>query len=378
MKQKKILFITGTRADYGKIKTLMKTMDDMDEFEIFIYVSGMHLLPLYGSTYKEVLKDNYKNVHVAFGQKYMDNMSYNLGEVITDLTGYVLNVKPDMIVVHGDRCDALAGAIVGVLNNILVGHIEGGEISGTIDDSIRHAITKFAHLHFVCNEDAKRRLLQMGENEERIFQIGSPDIDVMLHESLCPVEEVKKYYDIPFSSYAICMYHPVTTEYDVLEKHIRNLLVACKQSGKKFIIVYPNNDLGTEIILNEYRKLRDNEQFVCYPSLRFEYFLSLLKNAEFIIGNSSAGIRESGIYGVPAIDVGTRQTGRYDIKKLKNIQHVSENPEKILEAINNVGAYRITNKIFGDGNSTKTFVEILKQEKTWGINIQKQFIDWER
>ena len=378
MKQKKILFITGTRADYGKIKTLMKTMDDMDEFEIFIYVSGMHLLPLYGSTYKEVLKDNYKNVHVAFGQKYMDNMSYNLGEVITDLTGYVLNVKPDMIVVHGDRCDALAGAIVGVLNNILVGHIEGGEISGTIDDSIRHAITKFAHLHFVCNEDAKRRLLQMGENQERIFQIGSPDIDVMLHESLCPVEEVKKYYDIPFSSYAICMYHPVTTEYDVLEKHIRNLLVACKQSGKKYIIVYPNNDLGTEIILNEYRKLRDNEQFVCYPSLRFEYFLSLLKNAEFIIGNSSAGIRESGIYGVPAIDVGTRQTGRYDIKKLKNIQHVSENPEKNLEAINNVGAYRITNKIFGDGNSTKTFVEILKQEKTWEINIQKQFIDWER
>lgn len=378
MKQKKILFITGTRADYGKIKTLMKTMDNMDEFEVFIYVSGMHLLPLYGSTYKEVLKDNYKNVHVAFGQKYMDNMSYNLGEVITDLTGYVLNVKPDMIVVHGDRCDALAGAIVGVLNNILVGHIEGGEISGTIDDSIRHAITKFAHLHFVCNEDAKRRLLQMGENEERIFQIGSPDIDVMLHESLCPVEEVKKYYDIPFSSYAICMYHPVTTEYDVLEKHIRNLLVACKQSGKKYIIVYPNNDLGTEIILNEYRKLRDNEQFVCYPSLRFEYFLSLLKNAEFIIGNSSAGIRESGIYGVPAIDVGTRQTGRYDIKKLKNIQHVSENPEEILAAIQKVGKYRITNKIFGDGNSTKTFVEILKQEKTWKINIQKQFIDWER
>lgn len=378
MKQKKILFITGTRADYGKIKTLMKTMDNMDEFEVFIYVSGMHLLPLYGSTYKEVLKDNYKNVHVAFGQKYSDNMSYNLGDVITDLTGYVLNVKPDMIVVHGDRCDALAGAIVGALNNILVGHIEGGEISGTIDDSIRHAITKFAHLHFVCNEDAKRRLLQMGEDEERIFQIGSPDIDVMLHESLCPVEEVKRYYRIPFSSYAICMYHPVTTEYDVLEQHIRNLLVACKQSGKKYIIVYPNNDLGTEIILNEYRKISEDKQFLCYPSLRFEYFLSLLKNAEFIIGNSSAGIRESGIYGVPAIDVGTRQTGRYDIKKLKNIQHVLENPEEILAAIHKVGKYRITNKIFGDGNSTKTFVEILKQEKTWKINIQKQFIDWER
>ncbi len=378
MKPKKILFITGTRADYGKIKTLMKSMDTMDEFDIFIYVSGMHLLSLYGNTYKEVLKDNYKNVHVAFGQKYTNSMSHNLGDVITDLTDYVEEIKPDMIVVHGDRSDALAGAIVGALNNILVGHIEGGEISGTIDDSIRHAITKFAHLHFVCNEDAKRRLMQMGENEKRIFLIGSPDIDVMLHLPLQPLEEVKKYYDIPFSSYAICMYHPVTTEYDLLEGHIKNLITACKKSGRKFIVVYPNNDLGTEIILKEYEKLNDREQFVCYPSLRFEYFLTLLKNAEFVIGNSSAGIRETGIYGIPAIDVGTRQMRRYDIHKLKNIQHVSENPKEILAAISKVDNYRIKNKIFGDGNSTKTFVEILKEEKTWELDIQKQFIDWER
>ena len=150
---KRILFITGTRADYGKIKSIMKTMDHSDRFEVFIYVSGMHLLSQYGSTYREVLKDQYENVHVAFGQQHTDDMSYNLGVVLSNLAPYTAQVRPDMIVVHGDRIDALAGAITGALNNILVAHIEGGEISGTIDDSIRHAVSKFAHLHFVCNED---------------------------------------------------------------------------------------------------------------------------------------------------------------------------------------------------------------------------------
>lgn len=373
---KKVLFITGTRADYGKIKALMMKMDKMPEFEVYIYVSGMHLLHLYGNTYKEVLKDNYKNVHVAFGQTFTNSMSYNLGNVVMDLTGYVKNIEPDMIVVHGDRSDALAGAIVGALNNIFVGHIEGGEISGTIDDSIRHAISKFAHFHFVCNDEARKRLLQMGEDEERIFNIGSPDIDVMLHQPLKGIDEVKKYYDIPFDKYSILMYHPVTTEYEKLSNNIKVVVEACKASGRNYIVVYPNNDLGTELIIQKYNQLKGNVHFVAYPSIRFEFFLTLLKNADFIIGNSSAGVRESGIYGVPAIDVGTRQQGRYDISRLKNIQHVAEDEVEILKAIEQVDGYRVQNKIFGDGNSTNKFVDILLKEETWQHTIQKQFVDW--
>ncbi len=375
MEPKKIVFITGTRADYGKIKSLMKMMDDMDEFEVYIYVSGMHLLPKYGSTYKEVLKDNYTNVNVAFGQQFTGSMSYNLGDVIKNLTGYVEQIDPDMIVVHGDRSDALAGAIVGAMNNILVGHIEGGEISGTIDDSIRHAITKFAHLHFVSNEEAGHRLVQMGEDEKCIFCIGSPDIDVMLHQSLVDIEKVKEYYEIPFERYAILMYHPVTTEEDEIGEHIKSVVKACKKSGKNYVVVYPNNDTGTEVILSEYHRLEKNERFVIYPSLRFEYFLSLLKNAEFVIGNSSAGIRETGIYGVPAIDIGTRQAGRYDITRLHNILHVDEDVTAILQAMEQIDNYRVKNKIFGDGNSTKSFIEILKRDATWAMNVQKKFID---
>lgn len=373
--KKKILFITGTRADYGKIKSLMQTMDQSEEYDVFIYVSGMHLLPQYGSTYKEVLKDHYENVHVAFGQQHTENMSFNLGIVLTHLSGYVNQVKPDMILVHGDRIDALAGALTGALNNILVAHIEGGEVSGTIDDSIRHAISKFAHLHFVCNEAAKRRLLQLGESEERIYVIGSPDIDVMLSHDLPSLKKVKQYYDIPFSSYGIFLYHPVTTELDQIAEHTKSILKALRESGKNYVAVYPNNDLGAEIILNRIKKLKDEKNFVVYPSIRFEYFLTLLKNADFIIGNSSAGIRESGIYGVPAVDIGTRQQGRYDIRKLPNIQHVSEKKKDILEAISQTGEHRIRCHDFGRGKGTEKFLEIIKKDRIWNYGIQKIFVD---
>ena len=350
--RKKILFITGTRADYGKIKPIMQKMEKKQKkYEVFVYVSGMHLLQKYGSTYREVQKDGYKNTYVAFEQVMTDNMSYNLGVVLMNLARYAEQIKPDMIVVHGDRIDALAGAITGALNNILVAHIEGGEISGTIDDSIRHAISKFAHLHFVCNEEAKKRLLQMGEQNERIFVIGSPDIDI------------------------IFMYHPVTTEVEKLPEHIGEVVDALLASEKNYIVVYPNNDNGTEVILNEIGRLYGNKRFRVFPSIRFEYFLTFLKNADAIIGNSSAGIRESGIYGIPAIDIGSRQKGRYDEKMLKNIQHAREDKADILDKLQNISSHRIPSSGFGVGNSTELFFEVLKREDIWNLDIQKIFVD---
>lgn len=372
---KRILFITGTRADYGKIKSIMKTMDRSDRYEVFIYVSGMHLLSQYGSTYREVLKDQYENVHVAFGQQHTDDMSYNLGVVLSNLAPYTAQVRPDMIVVHGDRIDALAGAITGALNNILVAHIEGGEISGTIDDSIRHAVSKFAHLHFVCNEEAKKRIIQLGESEKHIFVIGSPDIDIMLGNHLPSLDKAKTYYDITFEEYAIFMYHPVTTEVAQLGEHIKKVIEALRISKRNYIVIYPNNDLGSEIILENVRKLDEEEHFAVYPSLRFEYFLTLLRHAQFIIGNSSAGIRESGIYGVPAVDIGTRQEGRYDQNTLKNVQHVEESVEQITEAIRRTEEHAIRCHNFGLGNSTEKFLQILDQEDVWKCEVQKRFVD---
>ena len=372
-----MIFLTGTRADYGKMKPLMLALERHEMFDVFVFVCGMHLSETFGSTYREVLKDNYQNVYVAFGVNQTQNMSINLGNTISCLTGYVENIKPDMIVVHGDRMDAMAGALVGALHNIVVAHIEGGELSGTIDESIRHAISKFAHVHFVCNDEAKKRLIQLGEEEKRIFVIGSPDIDVMMSDSLPTIEEAKQRYDIDFGQYGILMYHPVTTEYAVIGEKIKSVVNAIVDSEKNYIVVYPNSDLGSEVILNEYKKLRDSKRFAIFPSLRFEYFLTFLKHADFMIGNSSAGIREAGIYGVPSIDIGTRQSGRYSLEKSLNIQHADENEKEILSALEHVDAHKMSAFLYGNGESTQRFLEIVEQDEFWNIEIQKHFVDWD-
>lgn len=372
---RKILFITGTRADYGKLKSLMKAVEGSEEFEAYIYVSGMHLIEILGNTYREVLKDNYKNTYVAYGLASTRDASYDLGDVICNLTGYVDKVKPDMIVVHGDRIDALAGACVGALKNILVAHIEGGELSGTVDESIRHAISKIAQIHMVSNEEAKKRLLQLGEEEKNIYIIGSPDIDIMLSPSLPDMDTVRDRYEISFDKYAIMMYHPVTTEFDTLGTNISEIVDALINSERNYVVIYPNNDLGYETILNEYRRFEGNSHFRVFPSLRFEYFLTLLKNSDFIIGNSSAGIRESGIYGIPAIDIGSRQSGRYTVTAGSNIEHVSESSHEISEAILKTESKRKKCSEFGDGSSTEKFMSILSDEKTWETKRQKHFVD---
>lgn len=374
---KKILFLSGTRADYGKLKALIRAVEDSQDFTAYIYVSGMHLLPQYGSTYEEIQKDGYRNIHVAHELKSTQNMSYDIGDVICNLTGYVEQIKPDMIVVHGDRIDALAGAIVGALHNIRVAHIEGGELSGTIDESIRHTVSKLAHLHLVCNKEAKIRLEQMGEQAERIFIMGSPDIDIMMSDTLPSLSEALRRYDIPFSNYGILMYHPVTTEAALLAEHAKQVVDAAIASGQNYVVIYPNNDLGSEQIISAYSRFRAPdvvERFRVFPSIRFEFFLTLLKNARFMLGNSSAGVRETCVYGIPSIDVGTRQSNRYDMGVVRNIQHVSEDSAAIESAISHVDAYRVRTSYYGDGKSVEHFMDILRSN-IWDTPLQKQFVD---
>lgn len=171
------------------------------------------------------------------------------------------------------------------------------------------------------------------------------------------------------------MYHPVTTEYEVVGNHIQAVVDALIQSDQNYIVIYPNNDLGTEVILNEYKRFEGRTNFRVFPSIRFEYFLTLLKNADFMIGNSSAGIRETGIYGIPSIDIGTRQKNRYNPAILKNIQSVPEDTEAILHAIAHTDSHRFQGGGFGLGNSTEAFMHILNSTDLWSKNLQKHFVD---
>jgi len=238
-----------------------------------------------------------------------------------------------LIVVHGDRAEALAGAIGGVTNNIFVAHIEGGELSGTIDGIFRHAISKLADFHFVANKSARNRLLQLGEDESMVYEIGSPDIDVMLSDTLPNLETVKNRYEINFDEYGILLFHPVTNELKTIRNQAREIVDSLQEVNENFIVIRSNNDPGSDYIFREFSKLQ-GPRFAHIPSMRFEYFLTLLKNAKYIIGNSSAGIREAPIYGVPTIDIGTRQNGRDSGESISNIP---AEKSRILDEITNHG-----------------------------------------
>jgi len=374
--RKKIVFMTGTRADFGKMKSLIEKVKNSNLFEYYIFITGMHTLSKYGFTCNEVKKQGYKNIYIYMNQTTTTDMDTILANTVVGFSNFVKEINPDMIIIHGDRIESLAGAIVGSLNNILVSHIEGGELSGTVDESLRHSITKLSHIHFVSNEEAKKRLIQMGEIEDSIFVIGSPDIDIMMLKNLSPLEAVKKRYKIypnEFNEYATFIYHPVTTELKTLEKNIKETVSALIESNKNYIVVYPNNDKGSDIILNEYTRFKKNKNFKIFPSIRFEFFLTFLKNSKFIIGNSSAGVREAEIYGVPTINIGSRQNGRV---KNEDIINVDNNKKDILMAINNIENVRVRPVgYFGNGNSSQKFYEIMTNEKIWKVPIQKQFQD---
>jgi len=370
---KKIIFLTATRADFGKFKSLIRKVGGHDNFEVHIFVTGMHMLAKYGMTANEVDKAGFTNVYRYINQNRYDSMDCILAKTIQGLSDYVYEVKPDMIVVHGDRVEAMAGAIVGALNNILVSHIEGGEVSGTIDELIRHSVSKLSHLHFVSNEKAKTRLVQLGESKSSIYVIGSPDFDIMASVSLPSIEQVKSYYNITFDDYAVLLYHSVTTDLANLPLHIKHVVDGIVGTNDNFVVIYPNNDRGSDVIINEYQRLEGNEKCVIFPSVRFEYFLTLLKNSKYMIGNSSAGVREAPFYGLPSINLGSRQNNR---SVAKSIIHLSEDSNEIIENVDVVGERTFLKSTeFGIGNSDELFLDIITKEDVWKTNRQKLFVD---
>lgn len=373
---KKVVFLTGTRADFGKIKPLINILEVSEVFEVYVFVTGMHLQEEYGYTILEVERCNFSNI--CRFENYTDesSMDLTLSKTIEGLSEYVKDISPDLIVVHGDRVETLAGAIVGSLNNILVAHIEGGELSGTVDELIRHSVSKLSHIHFVSNDVASKRLIQMGELDNSIFTIGSPDLDLMKSSDLPSLNEVKKYYEILFDNFAIALFHPVTTEAVSFDKYVQNFVKALEEDQKtNYVLIFPNNDLGSKKIIQEYKKLKKNSRFRVIPSLRFEYFLTLLKSCDFIIGNSSAGIREAPFYGIPVINIGTRQENRSSNSDIINIDYRFEEIMEALIQIKSKKPEKKTNIEFGKGESAKSFYNCLMNESLWKIKHQKQFRD---
>ncbi len=374
--KKKIVLITGTRADFGKIKSVIQKLLGSN-FNIKIFITGMHLDKKYGFTYNEV-KKNFptKILHKFINYNRGESQDIILANTINGFNKLLNKFKPNLVIVHGDRIEALAGAISASLNNFLTMHIEGGELTGTIDEHLRHSISKLSHLHIVSNLIAKRRLIKkLGENPKSIFVCGSPDIDIMKKSTLPNIDDVKKRYSIPFKDYGIILFHPVTTELNNIKNYTNLLIRNCIKSNKKFVIIYPNNDPGNQEILKLYNlKLKKNKNFKLLKSMRFEYFLALLKNSRLIIGNSSAGIIEAPVYGIPTINLGSRQNNR--AKQTKSIINLNFASVKLYQKINYVYGKKYKKKsIFGDGSSAKKIINILKSKNIWNTPVQKIFND---
>ena len=374
--RKHVAFLTGTRADYGKIKPLILAAHT-EGFKVSVFATGMHLLERFGSTILEVRRTLPDEVFIIpfENQSVGDPMDVVVANTIQGLSQFIQENRPDLLIVHGDRPEALAGAISGALSNTRVVHIEGGELSGTIDGVIRHAVSKLSHIHLVANEEARKRLIQLGEDSNTIHIIGSPDLDIMLSPSLPTLAEAKSRYEIEFDSYFIAIFHPVTTDLDASAIAATEFVNGLIDSGENFIVIHPNNDTGFEQIISEYTKLSaHNKRFRQFESLRFEHFLVLLKNANGIVGNSSAGIREAPLYGIPSIDVGDRQRGRHDSA---SISQVPARANEILAAIQRAKHQGLTNseQEFGDGKSTERFTELLHSGVLFEARVDKLFVD---
>ncbi len=370
---KKIVFLSGTRADFGKIKKIIGDLKKK-KFDVNIFVTGMHLEKKFGYTVNEIIK-SFPKTKIF---KYKNLSSFNnfqdkvLAKTIYGFSKYINKIKPDLIIIHGDRVETLAAAIVGSLNNYLVAHIEGGERTGTIDEHIRHSVSKLSHLHFVSNLDAQKRLIKMGERKDRIFKFGSPDIDILKSKDLPNFFDVKKRYNIPFNEYIVLLYHPVTTESQFQirnnSKEIFQVISKCK---KNFVLIYPNNDPGhNTIIQNLHNKIRSKKNVKILRSMRFEFFLSLLKSSSLILGNSSSGIIEAPFYGIPTINLGTRQKNRSQVKTIfnSNFEHKS-----ILKLINILDRKKFKkNMSWGTGDSSKKICNLLQKKYIWKTSVQKQ------
>lgn len=372
---RRVVFLTGTRADFGKLKPLMQRLQKDTAFDVHVFVTGMHMLSKYGYTCEEVDRSGFQQVHRYINQNPNDNMDHVLAKTIMGLSDYVREIKPELIVVHGDRVEALAGAAVGALNNVLIGHIEGGELSGTVDELVRHAVSKLSHIHFVANERARQRLIQLGEAIATVHVIGSPDIDVMNSSALPDITEVRRRYEIPFERYSVLSFHPVTSELSDIRRQIGLLVDQVIASNRNYVVIYPNNDHGCDYILEAYDRIRGLPNFRIFPSMRFEYFLTTLKHAEFMIGNSSAGVREAPHFGVPALNLGSRQNKRVVCRTVLDVPMEASAIAQALVSVEKMP--REATAQFGDGNSASRFHEILSRPIFWETSTQKYFVDRE-
>lgn len=367
-----LLFLTGTRADFGKLEPLAAAARDAGHAVTF-FVTGMHMMERYGLTKLEVQRMPGVRVHEFLNQRPGDGQDVVLAKTVVGFSDFITEHKPDLIVLHGDRIEALAGALVAATNYIPSAHIEGGEVSGTIDEVFRHCNTKLATHHFVSSQAAARRVMTLGEPPETIHVIGSPELDFHASPSGVSLAEVRARYDIPFDDYGIAVFHPVTSEQASMGAQAEALFGALNASGRNFVVIAPNNDPGSDQIFAVLAGL-PKDRFRLIPSMRFAHFSELMKHAACMVGNSSAGVREAPFLGLPSLDVGTRQTNRAMAASVA-FAAAGDGAAVTRFLADHWGRRTARDSGFGEGRAADRFAQTLADPAFWAQGLQKAFRD---
>lgn len=364
---RKIAFLTGSRGEWGYIRPILRLIEKDPDLDYVIITTNMHLLSEFGTSVHEIEKDGFKveeKIFMTYDGYNLITMAKSLGSLLLELPTVLNRIKPDILVISGDRGEQLMGAIAAVHMRIPVAHIQAGELSGNVDGIVRHAITKLSHLHFAANEEFAERVRKLGEQEFRIFVTGAPLVDELFQGAITEREELINKYNIDEKlPIILSVQHPVTEEEEMAGEQVIETIKALLEFNFQIIFIFPNSDAGSEHIRNQIQKsLRPNIKV--FRNLPRKDYLGFLKNCSCIVGNSSSGIMEAPTFGIPCINIGRRQNRRM---QASNVINVSYNRDEIKKAIKLALSEEFKEKAkkainpYGDGHSSERIVRILKE-----------------
>jgi GDP/UDP-N,N'-diacetylbacillosamine 2-epimerase (hydrolysing) len=385
---KKISVLTATRAEYGLLKPIIQNLNSVSEFDVRVVATGAHLSPEFGLTFNEIEQDNIyidEKIEMLLSADTTAAISKSMGLAMISFADYFERLKPDMLVVLGDRYETLAVCMVAMNQRIPIAHLYGGETTeGAVDESIRHAVTKLSYLHFTSTEKYRKRVIQLGEQPDRVYSVGAVGIENILNQKLMSKGDLESSIHFTLEKpYAMVTFHPVTLEDDCSAEQFQALLDVCKKYQEiKFIFTKANADANGRIInkmIDSY--VQENEHAIAFKSLGMSRYLSALKYCSIVIGNSSSGLLEAPSFGIPTINIGDRQKGRLQAESVINCDPTFNEIRKAVELaltddFKNIA--KNTVNPYGYGNTSEKVVatirDYLLNEK---IELKKTFYDVE-
>jgi UDP-hydrolysing UDP-N-acetyl-D-glucosamine 2-epimerase len=378
---RKICVVTGTRAEYGILKPVMEAVKKSPTLELSVIVTGMHLAQQFGYTLREIEEDGFKidaKVDMLLSGDTGTAMAKSIGNGIISSAQALDILKPDIILILGDRTEPLAVAIAGAYMNIPIAHIHGGDSAKAgLDEYARHAITKLAHIHFPATEKSAERIIKMGEDSSNVFVVGAPGLDSILNKELIEPEKIAKHYNLELSKpILLVVQHPITTEVEDAPYQIRETLEAIFELKYQTVLIYPNADAGGRKMIEIIKEYEKHPFIKAFKSIPHKEYLSLMKMASVLTGNSSSGIIEAPSFGLPVVNIGSRQEGR---QRAENVTDVGYDKEEIKAAIKKAfydedfkEKVKKCKNPYGDGKAGVRIADVLSKIKIDKPLLQKK------